>query len=186
MERESILGSAYKRLVMVEALAGKPEAGARALASMKVHYERAEQLGRDAKLSDFFYPAMNRMAAELALNAGRPGWKGLDSAAVGAVRHSLAAKVRDDPDFWSVVGQTELRLYEALGKRALSQERALIERAYDDLHLRVSAQWMWASVRDQLQFVLPKYVGRTGGAERKAALGLLERLEELAGGNAVG
>jgi len=185
MERESILGSAYKRLAMVEDLADESEAEVRAIASMKEHYEQAEALGRAGELPDRFYPAMNRIAAELALNAGRRGWKGLDRGAVAAVRQSLAAKVHDDPDFWSVVGQTELSLYEALGEGALSGKRASIEREYDDLHTRVSAKAMWASVRDQLQFVLPKYVRRTSGAERKAAEALLKHLKELAGGTAL-
>lgn len=186
MERESMLGSAYKRLAMVEALAEQSGAEADAIALMQEHYEKAERLGTKDQLADSFYPAMNRMAAELALHAGRRGWKGLAPAAVAAVRQGLAAKVRDEPDFWSVVGQTELSLYEALGEGALSKKRAWLERAYDDLHARVSARWMWASVRDQLQFVLPKYVVRTRGTEREAAEALLKHLEKLAGAGAGG
>jgi pimeloyl-ACP methyl ester carboxylesterase/tetratricopeptide (TPR) repeat protein len=186
MERESLLGSAYKRLALVEELAGKPKAEAEAIARMKEHYENAEALGKEGGLANLFYPAMNRLAADLALNAGRREWKGLDASDLAEIRQGLAAKARDDPDFWSVVGQTELSLYEALGKGDLSKKRASLEHEYDGHHTRVSAQWLWASARDQLRFLLPKYAGRTTGAEREAARALLTHLEELAGGSAVG
>lgn len=65
---------------------------------------------------------MNRLAAELVLNAGRPGWKGLDAADVKVIRTSLADKVRDDPDFWSVISQTELRVYEAIAQGNLATD----------------------------------------------------------------
>jgi len=97
------------------------------------------------------------------------------------VQQSLAIKTRDDVDFWSVVGLTELRLYKALARGKLADELVSIEDEYEKLHARVSAGWMWASVRDQVRFVLPKYASRTSAREQKAAEALLKRLEVLAG-----
>ena len=69
MERESLCGSAYKRLALLEGAAKRSREEGKAITSMLESYARAEALGRKDHL-DFFYPAMNRMAAELALHAG--------------------------------------------------------------------------------------------------------------------
>ena len=180
MERESLCGSAYKRLAMIEGAAGKSAAEARAIAAMKEHYARAEALGRETHPSDFFYPALNRMAAEVVLNAGRGRKTALDAAQVTAVRRCLQTKVRDDPDFWGVVGLTELRLYEALAGGSLAAERASIEGEYQDLYERVKAAANWASVYDTACFVLPKYGKHASAGERKAADALLAFLQRLA------
>ncbi len=179
MERETLCGSAFKRKAMAEAAAECPEAEAEAIAKMKEHYERAETLGHAAKLPDVYYPALNRMAAEVAVEAARPGWQGFDATAVAAVRESLASKARDDPDFWCVAGLTDLRVYEALGQRRLAAERQAIEGEYDDLYRRVNAPSMWASIQDQMRFVLLRYAQRAASDESQAALGLLEWLESL-------
>jgi CHAT domain-containing protein len=186
MERETLCGSAYKRLALIEADSRRTREERQALQMMKQHYARAEQLGRDGRLSDVFYPALNRIAAELVMEAGRPEWRGLDPRAVAAVRQSLASKVRDDPDFWSVAGQAELSMFEAVGRGTLAKKRASIEADYADLHVRVSAPWMWASIRDQAQFVLVKYATRAPTAEQNAARALLERITAFAASPASG
>jgi hypothetical protein len=175
MERESLCGSAYKRLAMIQAARGVSDRTA--LSGMKRHYAEAEKLGQRARLPDVFYPALNRIAAELTLGASRRG-DGLAAAEVDLIRQSIAARLRDDPDFWSAAGATELHVYEALARGRLAAERAAIEREFEDLHSRVGAKWMWASVRDQAQFVLRRYVKRSKApAERKAVEALLKQLE---------
>jgi tetratricopeptide (TPR) repeat protein len=84
-ERESLYGSAYKRLALIEAAAGRPEAEAEAIAEMKKHYEAAERIAltraredKTDRVNDF-YPAMNRIAAELALEGGTGQTKALDA-----------------------------------------------------------------------------------------------------------
>jgi hypothetical protein len=111
------------------------------------------------------------MAAELAL--AQPGWRGFDRDETAAVRQALATQARDDPDFWSIAGLIELRLYEALAARRLAAQRASIEDEYADLRLRVAAPSRWASVHDQLAFVLPRYAAHAAAAERDAATALL-------------
>jgi hypothetical protein len=181
MERKSLLGSAYKRLALVEAAAGRESEEMDAIERMKDYYAEAEQLGRNGSVADIFYPGLNHLMADLAVHAGTPGWPGLSPLSVETVRNSLAAKVRDDPDFWSVVGETELRLYEALSGGTLATERAWIERALNDLARRVAATRLWGSVYDNAQFLLPKYAARASDDERHAADAILSLLARLAG-----
>lgn len=173
MERENIYGSAYKRLALIEAVAGRPGEERKAIEAMKMHYERAAVIAREEGFSDAFYPALNYLAAEVVLNAGRSGWKGLDTSMVESTRASLEAKSLADPDFWSVVGQTELQLYKTLAMGKLASTRETLEKGYQDLHKRVNAPWMWSSVYDTTQFVLQKYSKRASAKESKAAETLL-------------
>jgi tetratricopeptide (TPR) repeat protein len=183
MERESLLGSAYKRLALVEAAAQRTEEEAQAIQQMSAHYVCAVTLGRASGSADLFYPAINHLVAELVLNAGKPGWTGLDPDSVEIVRNSLSAKVRTDPDFWSVVGETELQLYEALSRRDLSSNRTTIEQEFKDVYERVSAVNMWRSVYDNAEFVLPKYAARAAKDEKRAAGEVLSLLRRFAGVN---
>ena len=70
------------------------------------------------------------MAAELIVEANAPEWPGFDARGVQEVRDSLIAKTRDDPDFWSVVGVTDLRLYEALAKRQFNDRLSAYREAF--------------------------------------------------------
>jgi CHAT domain-containing protein len=182
IERENMYGSAYKRMAMIERAAGRPTEEARAIAAMQLHYRQAEALARASHSPNLFYPALNYLAADLALNAGRSGWKGLDAAVVVATRASLEAKNLADPDFWSVIGQTELKLFQALADGKLASMREALEKGYQDLHRRVSAAWMWSSAYDTANFVLQKYSARASAnsKENKAAQTLLADLAVFA------
>ena len=180
VEGESLCGSAWKRMAMLEALAGNAAAEMDAIAKMKRRYLNAETKARATNSAELFYPALNRMAAELIVEANASDWPGFDAGGVQEVRDSLIAKTRDDPDFWSVVGVTDLRLYEALAKRQLASELEGIVAEYVGLFERVSAPTMWTSVYDQARWVIPRYMSRVGDDEDKAALLLLERLSQLA------
>src|SRR6185503_7312940 len=114
LERESLRGSAYKRLALIAAVAGQPAEERRAIEAAKRHYARATTIGLESQASNVFYPGLNYLAADLAVNAGRRGWKGVDRAIVEATKKSLDDKAAADPDFWSIVGQAELQLYGAL------------------------------------------------------------------------
>jgi hypothetical protein len=96
------------------------------------------------------------------------------------LRKSLQARSATDPDFWSVVGETELDQYEALAARKLAPARAQLARAYEDLHKRVTATRMWGSVYDTACLVLPNYASRASGKERAAANELLALLRSFA------
>ncbi|MGH6611776.1 MAG: tetratricopeptide repeat-containing protein, partial [Burkholderiaceae bacterium] len=176
IERWNLLGSAWKRLALIEAIAKRPRNEVTAIGKMRESYAKAEALARDTDHSKLFYPVSNRMAAELVLNLRKPSWEKFDPAKVNEVRKSLATKARDDPDFCSVAGFTELRMYTAIADRTLAAELPQIEDELEDLFTRVSVPSMWSSIVDQASFVLPKYAVRAAGAERRAAEALLKRL----------
>ena len=193
IERESLLGSAHKRLALLEAhadanpaharanpaQAGRNQAQADAVRAMADHYRRAEVLARNTRHADLFYPALNRMGAELLAQAGNAGWAGFDPQDTALVRDSLERKRRDDPDFWSVVGLPELGVYEALASKTLAAQLPVVLAAYEDLHSRAGVPWMWASVADQANFVLRPFC-KGASAEAKAASELLKVLRGYA------
>jgi len=179
MERASLIGSACKRRALVNGAAGRRARVQQALRQMKAAYEDAREVGEKSGASDLYYPASNCLAADVALNAGTRRWT-LDRETIRVLRKSLQAKSATDPDFWSVVGETEIDQYEALAGRRLAAARKQLEKAYEDLHKRVTATRMWASVYDTACLVLPNYASRATGKERAAANELLAQLRTFA------
>lgn len=177
VERESLLGSTWKRLALIE---GPSRAHAAAAARMAEHYERAEALALQTGHTETFYPALNLIAAELVAHGHEPRWTGPNAERVRRVRESLQRKRRDDPDFWSVVGLPELSVYEALTTQTLHTQLPAVLAAYEELHQRAGTPWMWASVADQLGFVLTLHPARSG-AHARAAADLLLQLRQYAG-----
>jgi hypothetical protein len=182
VERESLLGSAYKRLAMIEAAAGRDDEPA--IRKMREHYQRAEKLGREGGFKNLFYPALNGITAEVALNAARREPSELDREALDRVRKILAAKALDDPDFWTVSGPTELEMWQALEQRALAPEWPVIAEAFDDLYARVSSPSSWASIYDNARFVLTRYEKHASkDDEKSAARSVLQKLQAFASGS---
>lgn len=183
VERESLYGSAFKRLALIASEAGDAAAERAALTDMALHYGRAEQAARKTRADNLYYPAMNRMAAELALREGRDGGGSFKPDDIAAARESLKAAAADKPDFWSVVGLTELVLYEALAARALAAKMTVLTGAFKGHHERVPGLTKnWASVYDNATFVLKKYATHAPAAEKKAAAEILKLLQSFAAG----
>jgi hypothetical protein len=180
MERASLIGSAYKRRALVSAAAGRPRRVPQDLRRMQAAYRDAQALGEKAGDLDVYYPVANRLTAEVALHAGRGRGHALDRSTVANLRKSLQTRSATDPDFWTVVGETELDQYEAIAARKLAPARKSLSRAYEDLHKRVTATRMWASVYDTACLVLPNYASRATGKERAAANELLAQLRSFA------
>ncbi len=180
MERESLIGSAHKRAALVDAAAGRQSQVDRSLRRMKAAYALAMKVGRRSGNRDLFYPASNCVVADVALNGGRRGWRGVDRALLAGVRESLKAKSRQDADFWSLVGAIELDQWDALAKRRLKRARPALAKAYQDLYKRVKAARMWASVYDTACLVLANYAARSARPERLAAQELLVLLRSFA------
>jgi tetratricopeptide (TPR) repeat protein len=189
LERESLCGSACKRLAMLEHVAARRSGGVpdekhqavemNAVKRMADHYRKAEHIARESAGAGLHHPVLNRMAAELVAGFDDPSWQGFSAEASATVRESLRCKQAEDPDFWSVAGTYELQLYEALAERKLSVRLDDLRSGYEDLRRRVSAGWMWASVRDQARFVLPPYQAtmESGDDESAASRKLLELLD---------
>lgn len=181
LERESLLGSAYKRLHRLEQAAGHTGAAAQAVQQMATHYRQAETLARAAGSPDWFYPALNRLAAELLAGTGTAGWGGFEAQDVADIRQALETRRRDAPDFWSVVGLPELATLEALASGQLARQLPAVLAVYDDLHQRAGTAWMWASVADHAGFVLRPWLDGQD-TEARAARQLQARLDTWAAG----
>jgi hypothetical protein len=189
-ERESVYGSAYKRLALLEAAASRPKQKRQAIQSMQHHYQKAvqiaarhtmlEELAQDGDLPDLGYPALNYLAARLALRPGRHRWSEEDEELIEETKKYIKQKATADPDFWSVVGQTELNLYLALAKGTFAKESASFEKQYRNVYKRVTAPWMWSSVYDTLHFVLLAYPSRRLTPESRAAEALLASMAPFA------
>lgn len=180
-ERESLLGSAYKRQAMIARAAGLRRLETSALTRMQQHYRAAAELAMTRQPAAAFYPGLNLMAAELVLASSRGKFSGFDPALLASVRQSLDDKIKGDHDFWSAAGVPDLMLYEALAAGRLAGSSKRIMLAYEDLHRRVEAGWMWASVYDQARFVLTGYAAKAPSGERRAVEALLDRLGTYAG-----
>ena len=124
IERQSLCGSAWKRMALINRITHEPEKESAAIQCMYECYLHAETLARESKDENLFYPAMNRMAAEIIINAGKNGWAGFQPEEFAEVRKSLYAKSQSDPDFWSIAGLVELDFYEALARRDDAGDRS--------------------------------------------------------------
>jgi hypothetical protein len=91
--------------------------------------------------------------------------------------------MREDPDFWAAAGGAELLLYKAIGAGDLAATAAQVAAVYDDLHQRVTASSLWASVYDQIGFVLSGYSEKASANERTAARQVLETLRDYVVGS---
>ena len=181
-ERASLCGSAMKRLAQVERAARRSRQEVEAIQRMKSYYAQGQALSVEDKLSNFFYPAANYIAAELALNAGRTGWKPtVLASSFEKTRESLVRTNQNEPDFWSVVGQIDIDLFDAVARGALAPERAELEGRYRQLSLDVRGgdDHDWASVHDTVVFVLARYGDRATPEERRAATRLVAAIEKL-------
>jgi len=177
VERELLLGSANKRLALVEPGAAGIDAASRSAQ----HYQRALEMVRAGLGGDLYYPAVNTIAADLRVRVQRGAAAApLDAAAVEAARHGLQARLASTPDFWALAGPIEMRWLDAVSRHRLAEARPTIEQAFVELAQRAPARRMWASVHDQARFVLEPYAAKAGGAERAAALALLKQLKALA------
>ncbi len=174
VERKSLLGSAYKRLSQI---AGTEREKHAALSQSLAHYKAAAALARKLGSADFFYPAINRMSLELILRGAKAG-TGLDRSEVDEVRRSLSTKNVSEPDFWSVIAETELTIYEAvaLGDLAAALDRILLE--LSDIVRRARSSREWNSVTEQIRLTLEHYRSTPGlsQAERRAIEKLLQAL----------
>ncbi len=205
VEREALLGSAYKRLVMVEGHAASAKAAAStsgrkrgagakkalavldkdrliALRAMALHYGNAERMARAENADNLFYPAKNGISAELRLAflERRPAELAVDR--MRTVQESLARAASERPDFWSVVGQIELRVLVAVASKALAAEVEGLLADFRDLKARVPARAMWDSVNSEARFTLEPYEAIADATEKRAAQVLLSGLAEMATG----
>jgi hypothetical protein len=180
MERESLLGAAYKRLTMVEWRDGKKRAAQNALGAMVEHYTAAEAIAHKLGAGNLHYPAKNAISAEVRAALLRKRLPTISDARIAAVSASLATAAAQHPEFWSVAGQTELLILAALSKGRLARAEPGISASFRDLKERVPAPSKWDSVHNEAQFTLEPYAAMAQPAERRAAMKILTLLEAMA------
>jgi len=162
---------------MIEGAAGRRPEEDNALNKMCDFYGEALVLPEAANSSTFFYPAINRFAAELSLRLrGKPGR--LDTELLMRIRESLSKTNKEKADFWSVAAESELQLYLIIDQHRLADHWTTVDSAYGGLHERVPSVKYWRSVYDQCEFVLSNYarLRTTRGREKTAVDQLLRRL----------
>jgi hypothetical protein len=119
------------------------------------------------------------MAAEIFLNAGSARSKALSAKLVAEARASLEKKNASRPDFWSLIAEAEIQLYEAIARGNLPARRSAIERAFKDVFKRSQGSMQWRSVLDTTRFVLEPYLARAKPKATKAAAGVLDLIESF-------
>ena len=180
-ERHCLCGSAYKRLGLLEKLAGNEPAARTAMDQAALAYGQAEQQARAAADPRLYYPALNRMALELVAHGHRADWIGFDSAQSHSARQSLERSVADAPSFESYAGLIEIDMLQAVALRQLGAVQSTLSQALENLHAKATAPRAWQSVADQAELVLLTYIGHASPAEQNAAQALLATTRVCAG-----
>lgn len=183
IERGAVLGSAYKRLTMVEWQAGRKAEAHAALVKAIESYAGAEAMARSLKADNLFYPAKNGISCELraAFVAGKT--PAIAEQRIREVAESLQSAAAAKPDFWSVVGLTELRVLSALARGELAGIVGEVVDQLRELKDRVPSLGKWDSVYNEALFTLLPYgaIKASAANEKRAAQTLLATLAELAG-----
>ncbi|MDP2004266.1 MAG: CHAT domain-containing protein, partial [Rubrivivax sp.] len=183
MERQNLLGSAYKRLALIERAAGQAAAERLALQQSLAAYRQADALAASVDPGERGYPLANIWALALCLGDAAPG--GFDETARAALEAARALKSAHEPDFWSQVAAVEMQMLQALAAGRLAVQADALVEAFDDLHRRHAAARDWSSVADQAALVLaPRATGK--GPEAQAAARLLGLLDQHAAAKAGG
>jgi len=171
-ERFNLMGSTRKRLAMK---AGSKSEVRKHLIGMRDAYAKAEALNPP----EIFYPAIQKFLAELRLQWLAPRDRAsapADITSITRLRQLLVDKEKQGVDFWSVVGHTELDIYEAMLRGQLGQEVDGILRSLADTRKRASRPGDWRSVADTARFVLEPYRESAPAREQQAVDKLLQQL----------
>ncbi|WP_460890725.1 CHAT domain-containing protein, partial [Ramlibacter alkalitolerans] len=169
-ERLALVASVDKRLAMVHYLLGDAGAARNSILAMRKGYQRAWDAAAPATAGEAFYPAMNVLAASVALREPLPA----DQAA--AVEALVAGRSRSAPDFWSVAAGIELDAWHALERGVLAQHADAILGQFQDLHDRVARVVNWRTLHDQLQFLVFSLRDQLPAPEAEAAARLVQQL----------
>jgi hypothetical protein len=114
VERLSLAGSAWKRLALIERLAGDAKAELACTVAMEAAYGDEVQLAETTNPDSWDRPAINQVAAQVRRCRLDRSPQALDASLVTRLRSVLAEHSRLDPDFWSESGLIEVDLYEHL------------------------------------------------------------------------
>lgn len=183
LPRLSLLGNAYKRLsVLLNSMDTETEGEADASLECAIKcFTEATKLPHGGIY--LFYPPRAILECELrrlllASNDDVPlDWREAEMAKVEQITDRAA---HDDPNFWSIVAQTQIDIMKAIMRRRLHLTAQEITRSFADLKKRIATQWFWNYVQDDVRFLLVPYLERLDdgqGLEREAAQQLMTQLD---------
>ena len=185
--RHALLGHAYKRKSMLLAQSANQDDDARRVLQLaRASFAAACNLPHEGKY-DFYPPRavlMCELRHELLMQRKRPrsDWKATEIA--DAVR-MIDQAVHDEPNFFSIVAQSEIDMFKAILRGDLQHAKSDIDRALDDLSRRINARRFWIYVYDDASFLLEPYADLAQGQgepeEANAARGLLQTLAHYCG-----
>jgi hypothetical protein len=177
MERLNLLGSAYKRLALLETDAGKQ---LEALVNMAQHYHLSLLRQNEA------YAYTNWLAATL-LTQQRGASQAVDAKPaqqqIDALQRELSQRLADDPNFWDAASLADLSLSRLLlpgvsnarqrGKQSAGAMAAPVLAAYRAAIGRAGSPREHATLTDNLDFLIALWSRRD-----KATIHILEQLRE--------
>lgn len=182
IERETMLGAAYRRLYVLERVANDPASATQALANMLKHHRQAHALAGERGGRESFYAALNRLSAELLWQRQHDPAADLNAQALQALQglhETLEHRNRHTPDFWSWVGSPQLATLQALASGQLAQQLPHILATYQDIHEAVNSPSLWTSVVEHADFVLHPWL-HEDTAQGRACQQLLNQLQAWA------
>lgn len=192
LRRYSLLGHAHKRLSMRLAEQGmdsKAESLAQ-LATACENFTLAGQAQDDEKRFTFYPPRAVLMCKLRHHFQDQQACPDVDWESQRIMEATIAVDraVQTDPNFFSIVAQSELDVLKALIRGDLRQIMSNIEHSLCDLHRRIDTKMFWIWVHDDARFLLEPYAtlprnpaNPVDQAEVRAARKLLEILAGYAG-----
>ena len=178
VERLSLAGSAWKRLALIERLAGETQAELDCTVAMEAAYGEAVQKAESTQPDSWDRPAINQLAAQVRRCRLGKNMAALDTSLVTRLRSVLTERSHVDPDFWSESGLIEVDLYEHLVGRPGATSLSHIANRYADLQRRAPARTEWRSVSDQLEFVLGTGLAANSNGEAQQLLAAVRAYAE--------
>ena len=185
--RHALLGHAYKRKSMLLAQSDYRDKDASdALELARRSFAAACRLPHEGKY-DFYPPRavlMCELRQVLLAQRERPGgdWKATE---IADAMRMIDQAVHDEPNFFSIVAQSEIDIFKAILRGDLRHARSDIDRALEDLSRRINARRFWIYVYDDANFLLEPYavlaLDHGELEEAEAAAGLLQMLAHYCG-----
>lgn len=175
VERLSLYGAAYKRKAWI---AGDPERIVLAVAVMKKKYQAA---GEYSAWKDP-YSVLNLLFAELVEGWFDPTVAAANAADIRAklptARAEIDARCAQDRDFWAETGYVDSDLLDALlNKKLDAQLLDRLSNRYQEIK-KLASRREFASVTDQIEFLIAMAVAAQNDESARALRALLERLDE--------
>ncbi|WP_213998598.1 CHAT domain-containing protein [Arsukibacterium sp.] len=197
-ERFSLLGSAWKRRVMLidktppvktptkrAQQSAKPTTAPELTAALE-QMVAAYQQAADLTANDVFYPLSQLYLAKLRLHWLDAKHEAPTDDDWQKLQQLYQQQAEQEADFWNHVGPLEAAIWQAMQQQQLHLTLPEVSTQLQELKLRVSSVHWWQSVRDTAEFMGKSYVqhiqqNNLADAENTAVEQLMQLLAQFAG-----